>query len=113
MLKYYLNKLQETKENKGKILTELFMKLNDIEKTSGDYKDIQLLRLAIIAETDAVNLYERMAQIATNDRVKEVLLDVAYEEKVHFGEFEELLEMLDSQHENAEDEAEKELEELI
>lgn len=51
----------------------------------------EILRAAIIAEMDAINLYEQMADLTDNDEVKRVLLDVAKEEKTHVGEFQALL----------------------
>lgn len=83
--------------------------LSDIKNFNSDK---ELLRAAIIAELDATNLYEQMAIKAKDHRVKRVLLDVAREEKVHIGEFEELLELIDPEHEPAEDEAEKELKDM-
>lgn len=74
--------------------------------------DLEILRLSMIAELDAVNLYERMAKIAKDERVAEVLLDVAYEEKVHAGEFETLMEKLDKDYEPAEEEGEEEVEDM-
>lgn len=74
--------------------------------------DLEILRLSMIAELDAVNLYERMAKIAKDERVAEVLLDVAYEEKVHAGEFETLMEELDKDYEPAEEEGEEEVEDM-
>lgn len=51
----------------------------------------EILRAAIIAEMDAINLYEQMADLTDNDEVRRVLLDVAKEEKTHVGEFQALL----------------------
>ena len=51
----------------------------------------QILRAAIIAEMDAISLYEQMADLTDNDEVRRVLLDVAKEEKTHVGEFQALL----------------------
>jgi rubrerythrin len=65
----------------------------------GKERDMQILRLAIIAELDASNLYEKLAQLAQNGKVTKVLLDISREEKVHVGEFEEMLEMVDPEHE--------------
>jgi len=70
----------------------------------------QIVRTAIIAELDAINLYEQMANKSRNKKVKKVLLDVAREEKVHIGEFEALIEILDKEHEAAEDEGKEEVE---
>ena len=87
------------------------MKLNEIfieEATN----DLEIVRLAMIAELDAVNLYERMAAKAKNEDLKKVLLDVANEEKVHAEEFEQMLEELDPDYEESEEQAEKEVEDL-
>lgn len=51
----------------------------------------EILRAGIIAELDAVNLYEQMAALTTNSSIKTVLLDIAKEEKTHVGEFLSLL----------------------
>ena len=49
------------------------------------------MRLAIIADLDAVSLYEHLAAATENKAIREVLLDVAKEEKTHVGEFQTLL----------------------
>lgn len=69
----------------------------DISKVSPGDIDREILRSAMIAELDAVNLYEQMAAMADNDDVRAVLLDVAKEEKTHVGEFEALLVRLDGE----------------
>ncbi len=71
----------------------------------------QMVRTAIIAEMDAINLYEQLANKSKNKKVKETFFEVAREEKVHVGEFEALIEMLDKEHEPAEEEGKKEVEE--
>lgn len=53
--------------------------------------DKEILRLGIIAELDAISLYEQLAKKTGNKKVKEVLLDIAKEEKTHAGEFQALL----------------------
>lgn len=78
----------------------------------GKNKDIQMLRTAIIAEFDAANLYEQMAHDAQDDDVRDVMMDVANEEKQHVGEFEFLLEHLDEDFERYEDKGEEEAEEM-
>lgn len=62
-----------------------------IEKVEKKFTDREILRLAIIAELDAVNLYEQLAAATDNKAIKEVLLDIAKEEKTHVGEFHTLL----------------------
>jgi rubrerythrin len=53
--------------------------------------DQQLLRLGIIAELDAIDLYEQLAAATSDKKIKAVFLDVAREEKTHVGEFMALL----------------------
>ena len=62
-----------------------------IEKVEKKFTDREILRLAIIAELDAVSLYEQLAAATDNEAIREVLLDVAKEEKTHVGEFHTLL----------------------
>lgn len=66
-----------------------------------DPKEInkQILRLGMIAELDAVSLYEQLAAKTTNSNIKEILLDIAKEEKTHVGEFQALLLQLDKEQE--------------
>ena len=85
----------------------------DIEKIRPEDVDKEILRVAIIAELDAINLYEEMAALAKNQHIKTVLLDVAKEEKEHVGEFQTLLLMFDKQQVEEFEEGKKEVEELI
>jgi rubrerythrin len=78
----------------------------------GDW-DKEILRVAIIAELDAVNLYEQMAALTENKHIKTILLDIAKEEKTHVGEFQALLLTKDKQQEKELAEGKKEVEELI
>jgi len=63
----------------------------NLEKVRKEDIDKEILRLAMIAELDAINLYEQMASMTKNEKIKDVLLDVAKEEKTHVGEFLALL----------------------
>ena len=67
---------------------KLFNQFNELLATvpSKDIKtnDNQILRTAILAELDAINLYEQMASVATDSKVKETLLDIAKEEKTQY-----------------------------
>ena len=69
----------------------------DLSKVSKENVDKEILRVGIIAEFDAINLYEQLAAKAENPDIKKVILDIAKEEKTHFGEFQALLLKLDSQ----------------
>jgi uncharacterized linocin/CFP29 family protein len=53
------------------------------------------LRLAIIAELDAINLYLQLSRSIEDESVRKVLEDIAREEKTHVGEFLEILKRLD------------------
>lgn len=57
--------------------------------------DKEILRLAIVAELDAVSLYEQMAAVTADAGVRKVLFDAAREEKTHVGEFQALLLSID------------------
>lgn len=74
-----------------------------------DKTDDEILRMAIVAEQDAILLYQLMSRRVKNKKVKEVLLDVAREEKVHIGEFKALLEMLDKEDVETEKEGKDEI----
>jgi rubrerythrin len=85
----------------------------DLTKVSQANLDKEILRAAIIAELDAVNLYEQLAAMTQNDQLKTVLLDIAKEEKTHVGEFQALLLRLDSQQKEELAHGEEEVEELV
>jgi len=70
------------------MMSETPIKLENVEKR---LLDREVLRAAIIAELDAINLYEQMAATTENKNIREILLDVAKEEKTHVGEFQALL----------------------
>lgn len=57
----------------------------------------EALRLAIIAELDAINLYLQLARLIDKEEYKRVFLDIAREEKTHVGEFLSLLKTLDKE----------------
>jgi rubrerythrin len=85
----------------------------DLEKISQEDLNNEILRVAIIAELDAVNLYEQMAALTENKHIKTILLDIAKEEKTHVGEFQALLLTTDKQQEKELAEGKKEVAELI
>lgn len=63
----------------------------DLKKVDQRNLDLEILRVGLIAELDAVNLYEQMAALAQDEKIKKILLDVAKEEKTHVGEFQAML----------------------
>lgn len=63
----------------------------DLKKLKKQDLDKEILRLGMIAELDAVSLYEQLAAMTGNRNIKKILLDIAKEEKTHVGEFQALL----------------------
>jgi len=63
----------------------------DLSKMNKEQINNEILRAAMIAELDAVNLYEQLAAMTPDKNIKAILLDVAKEEKTHVGEFQRLL----------------------
>lgn len=94
-------------------LLELFTKIPEFKNVQGLRREMLILRTSIIAEYDATNLYEYLAQITELESVRKVLLDVANEEKQHIGEFEYLLEEIDKEHEEYEDKGEEEVADML
>jgi rubrerythrin len=84
----------------------------DLAKVKKEDLDRQILRIGMIAELDAVSLYEQMAAMTQNGDIRKVLLDIAKEEKTHVGEFQSLLLREDREQEKELKEGEKEIEEL-
>jgi rubrerythrin len=85
----------------------------DLTKVSREDIDKEILRVGMIAELDAVNLYEQMASMTDNEDIKKVIQDIAREEKTHFGEFQALLLMLDKQQVKELEEGKEEVEEEL
>lgn len=71
----------------------------DLAKIRKDAIDKEILRVGIIAELDAINLYEQLAAMTTHLEIRKVLLEVAREEKTHVGEFQSLLLSIDKEQE--------------
>ena len=84
----------------------------NLDKVRKEDLDNEILRAALIAELDAINLYEEMAALAHDENIRTVLLDVAKEEKEHVGEFQALLLRLDKEQVEAMEEGKEEVEEL-
>lgn len=89
--------INDNEFNEKEKVNELLSTIPTDPKTASDS---QLLRVGILAELDAVNLYEQMATVAKDPKIKKVLLDVAKEEKTHVGEFLALLNLIDKESEN-------------
>jgi len=63
----------------------------DLKKVEKADVNKEIVRIGMIAELDAVNLYEQLAAMTDDNDIREVLLDIAKEEKTHMGEFQALL----------------------
>jgi len=85
----------------------------DLSKVSKENINKAVLRLGMIAELDAVNLYEQLADNATDEGIKRVFLDIANEEKEHVGEFKTLLNKFDAEQVELEEKGRKEVEEIL
>ncbi len=84
----------------------------ELGKVKKEDLDNEILRVGIIAELDAVNLYEQLAAMTGNEGIRKMLLDIAKEEKTHVGEFQALLLKKDSEQVKELEEGRKEVEEL-
>ena len=92
------------------MLSKIPINLDRIKKED---LDKEILRAAMIAELDAINLYEQMADMTQDTNLKKLLLGVAREEKTHVGEFHAFLLRKDQQQKNELKEGGKEVEELL
>jgi len=75
--------------------------------------DKEIARTGMIAELDAINLYEQMASLTESEGIKKILLDIAKEEKTHMGEFQTLLLREDAEQKKELDAGKKEVDEKI
>ncbi|MEM4270821.1 MAG: rubrerythrin [Candidatus Pacearchaeota archaeon] len=88
--------------------------LSDIPKKFCGKKeeiDAEIARAGMIAELDAISLYEQMAATASDKILKATLLDIAKEEKTHMAEFQALLLKFDKEQVKELEEGKKEVEE--
>lgn len=90
-------------------MSQIPIRLKEVKK---EELDNEILRAGIIAELDAINLYEQMAAMTENDNIKKILLDIAKEEKTHMGEFQTLLLKNDEEQVKELEEGKKEVEEM-
>ncbi|MEW6593354.1 MAG: ferritin family protein [Thermodesulfobacteriota bacterium] len=74
---------------------------------------VRTIRFMIAAEYEAIQLYQQTAESTDNALAREVLIDIANEEKEHAGEFLRLLRELDPDEEKFYREGYEEVEEMI
>lgn len=92
------------------MLSNISFKLENVSKED---LDNEILRVGVIAELDAINLYEQLASITKDSSLKKVFLDIAKEEKTHVGEFLTLLLMKDKEGEKEFKNGKEEVKELL
>jgi rubrerythrin len=85
----------------------------ELDRIDEEDLDKQILRLAIMAELDAINLYEQLANMTEDENIRTILLDVAREEKTHVGEFMALLLNLDEEQVEELEAGKEEVEEIL
>jgi rubrerythrin len=77
-----------------------------------DEELIRAIRFMVAAEYEAIQLYMQLAESTDNELAKEVLVDIADEERVHAGEFLRLLKELSPDEEKYYKEGAEEVEEM-
>ena len=82
----------------------------DLSKVKKEETDKEICRVGMIAELDAVSLYEQLAAEAKSDKISKILLNIAKEEKTHMGEFQALLLEIDKEQAKELQEGRKEVE---
>ncbi|QER42664.1 rubrerythrin [Thermodesulfobacterium sp. TA1] len=85
----------------------------DLSRLDEEDLDKQILRIALMAELDAINLYEQLASLTEDENLKAILLDIAREEKTHVGEFLSMLLIKDEEQEEELEAGEEEVNELL
>jgi rubrerythrin len=78
-----------------------------------DAELIRAIRFMISAEYEAIQLYMQLAESINNPLAKDILVDIADEERVHAGEFIKLLYELAPDERKFYDEGAEEVEEMI
>jgi rubrerythrin len=74
---------------------------------------VRAVRFMIAAEYEAIQMYQQTAESTDNPLARDVLLDIANEEKEHAGEFLRLLRELDPEEEGFYQVGYEEVEEMI
>jgi len=74
---------------------------------------VRAIRFMVAAEYEATQLYMQLAESIDNELAKEVLVDIANEERVHAGEFLRLLFELEPDEQKFYEEGKDEVEEFI
>jgi rubrerythrin len=104
-----LRSSRDTTKGGKNVLSQIPISFEKIRKGNLDQ---EILRVGLIAELDAINLYQQLADMTTNENIRKILLDIANEEKTHVGEFQALLLKQDKDQKKELEEGRKEVDEL-
>ena len=85
----------------------------DLDRIKKEDLDREIIRIAMIAELDAVSLYEQLESMTDNPNIQAVLQVIALEEKTHVGELQTLLLQFDDEQEKELIKGREEVEELL
>ena len=83
------------------------------EKVKNAEINNELLRSGIRTELEAISLYEQMATLADNAKIKKIFLDMAKEAKAHMGKLNALLLRKDKEQEYGFEEGSKKIDEIF
>ena len=83
------------------------------ERKLTDAELIRAIRFMVSAEYEAIQLYMQLAESTDNKLAKDVLIDIADEERVHAGEFLRLLHELAPDEQKLYDKGTEEVQEAI
>jgi len=83
------------------------------DRKLSDSELVRAIRFLVSAEYEAVQLYMQLAESTENKLAKEVLIDIADEERVHAGEFLRLLKEIAPEEYKFYEEGAREVEEII
>ena len=83
------------------------------EKLKNAEINSELLRSGIKIELEAISLYEQMATLADNAKIKKIFLDMAKEAKAHMGKLNALLLRKDKEQEYGCEEGSKKIDEIF
>ncbi|MEZ4485081.1 MAG: ferritin family protein [Syntrophotaleaceae bacterium] len=86
---------------------------NTIDRKLTQAELVRAIRFLVSAEYEAVQLYMQLAEATDDALAKEVLIDIADEERVHAGEFLRLLLHLAPEEERLYQEGYEEVEEMM
>ncbi len=78
-----------------------------------DAELVRAIRFMVAAEYEAIQLYMQLAESTDHELAREVLVDIADEERVHAGEFLRLLYALEPDEKKLYEEGEEEVQEMI